>query len=222
MNLYFSKIEGEIYIFEQNFRWKLKVFGKAFRKLNCLSQEVVRFLLTTEGEEKKVLSRLIENIFGKLAKIRFLKKGIRNEFLKKEKKMVVCYIQDFLGQFNSDAHGLFFTKKVRQQTCEENANLVYNFTNGEIKIQEKKKSFSGTSLGKNLRKRASFESEGKSADATDPKLMDLLKMNNVPSKYIDHLLWLDTNMCDTEKARSFRSLVLEAYSLHFDSGVNRN
>jgi hypothetical protein len=211
--LYLDKIDGEISNFEENFKEYFKCIKISFQSMNRLSQKIVHFLLESDGSDPVTMIRLIENIFGKLAKGRFLKKGIRKEFLQREKKTLRKFIDEYFKEIDKkkcivNRENLFF-----QQNLQEIKELKSNC------IIKKKKSKKKQNLiileEKQLTNTVSPQDSlaNLKVDTLHPVLISEFRINNVDEKYINHLEWLYKFSDSTEKIKSFEELVKKAYCL---------
>lgn len=168
-----------------------------------------------DHNDEKIGFRLIQLIFGKMAGNKFLKQGIYN-VLYEEKKYLIKFVNQHLKESDSENHNqisIFKDPKI----CEK---ILMNSKYSSLLITDESSSHKQFSE-KDLKVYISLKEQTNALNKiksklhfkilTNHKIIKDLIDNEVPVKYVDHLIWLIVYDKSIERVREFRNLLFDVY-----------
>lgn len=180
---------------------------QGFKKLKRLGQEIIKYLLITDGEDASFDGRLINLIFGATAFKRFKLKGIKNE-LKSQKKKLCSYICDYLAKndmkmqktFSIFKHNSFFERKTSKEKM---------YIRGSERLISNRKS--NKNWGSEIILQNNNNIGVPLSNRIDKAFIKKLFYSDISWKYVDHFIWLSVFCKSTRKIIEFKNLLKDAY-----------
>ena len=194
----------------EHFFFSLK---KDFEKLHRLTQEIIRFLLITNGENVEIISRLIHLIFGKIARKKFIESGMNRE-LESQRIKLITYIEDYLKKIDEENNlkiSIFSEAGLSEKINKKKNLFFFNSTSksdNNFDIDNEINQFDY--LSKKDNKKTEFCDEKNKNVFKNEFILKLEKMR-VPQKYVRHYIWLKNFSNSDKKIVSFKELLIQTY-----------
>ena len=184
-----------------------------FRLQNRLTQEVIRYLLFTEGQDSKTCARLILLVFGKMAAGKFQSHGLPS-FLKREKLHLRGRVREHLriaDQENLKKSSIFTEKQIGEEMKSRRSRMETQEKQpkrNESQIQTKE----AAPEAKKLRKLTRSERRANKAKILKFKgFLDRLLKAGIPQNYFEHFVWMILFSKSWADVLRFRDALAEAF-----------